>query len=238
MGVTGQVLDVLQRHVLAQQIPDHQDAERVGRENLRQPGGPQSPLEHQLLGERRPGAVGARTAAALPGVKERRPLRRLREACTFDLGHRLNGDEELPSLLDTRLGRSSLPERMTPSPNQMKRTEQDRVSGYQDVKEVPKRCQRLVFGCRPVGEFVEKPADQAGRDLSQLERLPLPSGEEPPHLVSVGRTGVGILDPGEELVRGRSRPPCRPARGRPERPRGDPFQSANRGFSAGVSGHP
>ena len=38
VGVTGQVLDVLQRHVLAQQIRDHQDPERVGREDLRQPG--------------------------------------------------------------------------------------------------------------------------------------------------------------------------------------------------------
>ena len=34
MGVTGQVLDVLERNVLAEQIRDHQDAERVGREDL------------------------------------------------------------------------------------------------------------------------------------------------------------------------------------------------------------
>ena len=38
MGMAGQVLDVLERHVLGQQVRDHQDAERVRRENLRQPG--------------------------------------------------------------------------------------------------------------------------------------------------------------------------------------------------------
>ena len=40
VGVPGQVLDVLQRYVLAQQVRDHQDPERVGREDLRQPGRP------------------------------------------------------------------------------------------------------------------------------------------------------------------------------------------------------
>ena len=44
VGVPGQVLDVLERHILAQQVRDHQDAERVGREDLRQAGGLQPPL--------------------------------------------------------------------------------------------------------------------------------------------------------------------------------------------------
>ena len=44
VGVPGQVLDVLQRHVLAQQIRDHQDAEGVGREDLREPGGREAPV--------------------------------------------------------------------------------------------------------------------------------------------------------------------------------------------------
>ena len=34
-GVTSPVLDILQRYVLAEQIHDHQDVERVGREDLR-----------------------------------------------------------------------------------------------------------------------------------------------------------------------------------------------------------
>ena len=38
VGVAGQVLDILKRHVLAEQVRDHQDAEGVGREDLRQPG--------------------------------------------------------------------------------------------------------------------------------------------------------------------------------------------------------
>ena len=38
VGVSGRVLDFLERHVLAEQVRDHQDPERVGGEDLRQPG--------------------------------------------------------------------------------------------------------------------------------------------------------------------------------------------------------
>ena len=34
VGVPGQVLDVFERHVLAEQVRDYQDAKRVGREDL------------------------------------------------------------------------------------------------------------------------------------------------------------------------------------------------------------
>ena len=43
--MVGQVLDVLKQQVLAEQIRDHQHVERVRRENLRQAGCPQTPLE-------------------------------------------------------------------------------------------------------------------------------------------------------------------------------------------------
>ena len=84
--MTGQVLDVLQRHVLAEQIRDHQDPERVRRENLRQAGRLEAAFEHQLHGERRHLPFRQRAAAPLPGAKERRSLRRIREARSFKVG--------------------------------------------------------------------------------------------------------------------------------------------------------
>ena len=87
MGVAGQVLDVLQRHILAQQVRDHQDAERVRREKLRQLGRLEPTFEHQLHGEKRHGPFGERTASPLSGSKERRPVRRLREPGPFKVGH-------------------------------------------------------------------------------------------------------------------------------------------------------
>lgn len=60
--------------------------------------------------------------------------------------------------------------------------------------------QGLVLGGRPVGEFVQEPAGQARRDLSQV--LVLAPSQDPSHLVGVGRPGVGVGDPRrEELVR-------------------------------------
>ena len=55
--MVGQVLDVLKQHVLAEQIRDHQHVERVRRDNLRQAGGPQAPLEHALEGVRQQGPI-------------------------------------------------------------------------------------------------------------------------------------------------------------------------------------
>ena len=86
MGVPGQVLDVLERHVLGKQIRDHQDAKRVGRKDLRQPGGLQPPLEHQLYGQWRHRPFGERTGAPLTGAKERRGLGRIRQAAPLEVG--------------------------------------------------------------------------------------------------------------------------------------------------------
>ena len=49
---------------------------------------------------------------------------------------RLDGGEELPRLLDGRLGRPSLPERMAHPPDRLKGIEKDRMPGHQDVEEV------------------------------------------------------------------------------------------------------
>ena len=77
------------------------------------------------------------------------------------------------------------------------------MSGHQDVEEVAQCREGLVLGRRPVGEFVQEPAGQAGGDLVQLQSLVLAPGEEPAHLVGVGGPRVGVRDPGrEELVRG------------------------------------
>ncbi len=86
VGVTGQVLDVLKRHVLGKQVRDHQDPERVGREDLRQPGRLEPALEHQLDGERRHRPIGQRTAAALPGPIQRRGLGRVLKPGPLEVG--------------------------------------------------------------------------------------------------------------------------------------------------------
>lgn len=52
------LLNVLMQHVLGEEIRDHQEPERVRRENLRRAGGLQTPLEHPLDGVRRPGPIG------------------------------------------------------------------------------------------------------------------------------------------------------------------------------------
>ena len=46
VGVAGQVLDVLQRHILSEQVRDRHVPELVQREDLRQPGCHRPPLEH------------------------------------------------------------------------------------------------------------------------------------------------------------------------------------------------
>ena len=57
LSVVGQVLDVLKWHVLAEQNRDYQHMERVRREDLRQPGDPQTPLEHAFEGMRHQGSI-------------------------------------------------------------------------------------------------------------------------------------------------------------------------------------
>ena len=76
MGVAGQILDVLQRHVLTQQVRDHQDPERVGREDLRQSGRRQAPLVHQGI-ERYRMAGAQDIEEAAQGRQELVPGRRL-----------------------------------------------------------------------------------------------------------------------------------------------------------------
>ena len=61
MGVPSQILDILERHVLGQQVRDDQDPERVWRENLREAAGLEPALEHHLHGERRHAPFGERS---------------------------------------------------------------------------------------------------------------------------------------------------------------------------------
>ena len=58
VGVAGQVLHVLKRHVLGKQVGHHQDAEAVGAEDEGQPGILEPPLEHETHGVGRQGPVG------------------------------------------------------------------------------------------------------------------------------------------------------------------------------------
>lgn len=51
MGVPGPLLDVVERQVLGKQVRDHEDPERVGLEDRRQPVGLESALKHLLPGE-------------------------------------------------------------------------------------------------------------------------------------------------------------------------------------------
>lgn len=81
----GQVLDVLQRHVLGKQIRDDQDPERVGEENLRQAGRTQPSLEYPLHRVRRHMPISERTPTP-PCPKQRRSHRRLPESGPFDPG--------------------------------------------------------------------------------------------------------------------------------------------------------
>ena len=55
-------------------ICDYQDPKGVRRENLRQPGGGQAPLEHALEGVRREGLTGEGTVSLLVGAKRPRVL--------------------------------------------------------------------------------------------------------------------------------------------------------------------
>ena len=56
--MSGQVLHILQRHVLGEQVGHHQDAEAVGAEDRGQPGILQSPFEHEAHGVGRQGPGG------------------------------------------------------------------------------------------------------------------------------------------------------------------------------------
>ena len=114
-----------------------------------------------------------------------------------------DGAEQLPGLLDTRLGRPSLAEGMAHPPDRLKGIEHGRVAGYQDVEEVAQGREGLVLGRRSVGEFVQKPAGQAGRDLVQLQSLVLVPGQKPAHLVGVSRPRVRVRDPRREELIGR-----------------------------------
>ena len=58
VSVAGQVLDVLERHVLGEQVGDHQDAEAVGAEDVGQPGIFEPSLEHAPHGVGRQGVPG------------------------------------------------------------------------------------------------------------------------------------------------------------------------------------
>ena len=58
VGVPGQVLDIFERHILAEQVRDHQDAERMRQENLREASGLQPPFEDALHSMRRKGLIG------------------------------------------------------------------------------------------------------------------------------------------------------------------------------------
>ena len=56
--MAGQVLDVLERHVLGEQVGHHQDAEAVGAEDVGQPGIFEPSLEHAAHGVGRQGVPG------------------------------------------------------------------------------------------------------------------------------------------------------------------------------------
>ena len=56
--MAGQVLHVLERHVLGEQVGDDQDAEAVGAEDGGQPGILEPPLEHEAHGVGRQGPGG------------------------------------------------------------------------------------------------------------------------------------------------------------------------------------
>ena len=104
-------------------------------------------------------------------------------------------------LLDGRLGRPSFTEGMAHPPDRLKRIQEDSVSCHQDVEEMAQRREGLVLSGRPVGELVQEPAGQAGRDLVELQPLVLALGQKPAHLVGVGGPGVGVREPhGEELI--------------------------------------
>ena len=58
VGVAGQVLHVLKRHVLGEQVGDHQNPEAVGAEDRGQPCILEPPLEHEAHGVGRQWPVG------------------------------------------------------------------------------------------------------------------------------------------------------------------------------------
>ena len=116
---------------------------------------------------------------------------------------RLDGGQQLPGLVDGRLGCFALAEGMAHPPDRLKRIEHGRVPGHQDVEEVAQGREGLVLGRCPVGELVQKTAGQAERDLVDLQPLLLAPGEEPAHLVSVGGPGVRVREPRREELIGR-----------------------------------
>ena len=105
------------------------------------------------------------------------------------------------------------------------------MAGHQGIEEVAQSGQGLVLGGGGPGELVQELAGQAEGHLVELEPLVLAPGEEPTHLVGVGRPGGG----GEIRARKNSSAakqaaPCRRARGRPGRPREARFPPANLRF--------
>ena len=81
---------------------------------------------------------------------------------------RLDGGQQQPGLVDGRLGRAALAEGMAHPPDRLKRIEDGRVSGHQDIEKMPQRREGLVLGRRSVGELVQEPSGRAGGHLVQL----------------------------------------------------------------------
>ena len=59
---------------------------------------------------------------------------------------RLDGGEQLPGLVDGRLGRPALPERMAHPPDRLKRIQHGRVASHQHVEEMAQSGQGLILG--------------------------------------------------------------------------------------------
>ena len=66
VGVAGQVLDVLEGHVLGKQVGHHEDAEAVGAEDIGQPGIFEPSFEHTAHGVGRQGQQ-RRASSVFPG---------------------------------------------------------------------------------------------------------------------------------------------------------------------------
>ena len=113
---------------------------------------------------------------------------------------------------------------MAHPPDRLKRIQEGGVSGHQDVEEVAQRREGLVLGRRSVGELIEEPAGQAGRDLVQLQPLVLAPSEKPVPPGGRRRSAcAGWRSAPRRTHRPRSRPPCRLSRGWPGSPLGGPF---------------
>ena len=53
VGMPGQIINIFERHILAEQVHDYQDAERMRQENLGPARGLQPPFEHASHSNRR-----------------------------------------------------------------------------------------------------------------------------------------------------------------------------------------